>query len=53
MRDSACGWLIVKNAKIFQNYVKHFLIFPRERICRILIRLCKSVFMNHQIMFLD
>ena len=32
MRDSACCWLIVENAKIF---------------------LCKEVFMNHPIMFLD
>ena len=24
MRDSACRWLIVKNAKIFRSYVKHF-----------------------------
>ena len=24
MRDSACRWFIVKKAKIFQSYVKHF-----------------------------
>ena len=24
MRDSAGRWLIVQNAKIFRNYVKHF-----------------------------
>ena len=24
MRDSACRWLIVENAKIFRSYVKHF-----------------------------
>ena len=24
MRDSACRWLILENAKIFQRYVKHF-----------------------------
>ena len=41
MRDSANRWLIVENAKIFQSYVKHFLIFPRERDCRIFIGLCK------------
>ena len=53
MRDSACRWLILENVKIFQSYVKHFLIFPRERICRILIGLYEKVFMNHPIMFLD
>ena len=41
MRDSACRWLIVENAKIFRSYVKHFWIFPREINCRILIGLCK------------
>ena len=41
MRDSACRWLIVENAKIFQSYVKHFLIFPREKNCRIFIGLYK------------
>ena len=51
--DSACSWLIVENAKIFRSYVKHFLIFPRERNCRVLIGLCKEVFMNHSIIFLD
>ena len=53
IRDSACRWLIVENAKIFRSYVKHFRIFPRERSCRILICLCKQVLMNHPIMFLD
>ena len=24
MRDSACRWFIVKKAKIFRSYVKHF-----------------------------
>ena len=36
MRDSACAWLIVENAKIFWGYVKHFWILPREKNCRIL-----------------
>ena len=50
MRDSAFRWLIVKNAKIsHQSYVKHFWIFRRRRNCRILIGLCRSVFMNHPI----
>ena len=53
MHDSACRWLIAKNAKIFRNYVKYFRVFPRERNCRILIGLCKEVFLNHPIMFLD
>ena len=53
MRDSACRWFIFENAKIFRSYVKHFWIFPRERNCRILIGLCKEVFMNHPIMFLE
>ena len=25
MHDSACMWLIVKNAKIFRGYIKHVL----------------------------
>ena len=41
VRDSAFGWLIVENAKIFQSYVKCFGIFPHERNCRILIDLFK------------
>ena len=53
MRNSACRWLIVENARIFWSYVKTFWIFPREIYCRILIGLCKQVFMNHPIMFLD
>ena len=24
MRDSACRWFIIENAKIFRSYVKHF-----------------------------
>ena len=51
MRESACRWLIVENAKIFWSYVKHFWIFPLERNCRIVIGLCKYSFMNHLIMF--
>ena len=41
MCDSPCKWLIAENAKIFRSYVKHFLIFPHEGNCRILISLCK------------
>ena len=52
MRDSACRWFIVENAKIFRSYVKHFLIFPREKNCGILIGLCKEVLINPPIMLL-
>ena len=41
MRDSACRWFIVKKAKIFWSYVKHFWILAGVRKCRILIGLCK------------
>ena len=41
MRDSACRKFIVESAKIFLDYVKHFLIFPCERNYRILIDLWK------------
>ena len=54
MRDSAaCMWLIVENAEIFWSYIVNFWIFQGERNCSILIGLCKQVFMNHPIMFLD
>ena len=53
MRDSACRWFIVENAKIFQSYVKHFWIFPLEKNYRILIGLYKKIFISHSIMFLD
>ena len=41
MGDLACELVIIKKAKIFQSFVEHFLVFPRERDCRILIDLCK------------
>ena len=41
MRDSACWWFIVKKAKIFLSYVKHFWILVVVRKYRILIGLCK------------
>ena len=47
MRDSDWRWLIDENAKVFQSCVKYFLN------CRILIGLCKWVFINHPIIFLD
>ena len=53
MSDSACRWFIAGNTKVFRSYVKHFRIFPRERNYRTLIGLCKKVFMNHPMMFLD
>ena len=53
MGDLACELVIIEKAKIFQSFVEHFLVFPRERDCRILIDLCKWVFMNYPVMFLD
>ena len=41
MRDSPCRWFIVKKAKIFWSYVKHFWIFTGVRKCKILIGLWK------------
>ena len=41
MLDSACKWLIGENAKISGSFVKHFLIFPREKKFRIFFGLCK------------
>ena len=41
MRDSACRWVNVENAKKFLKLCEKILIFLRERNCRILIGLCK------------
>ena len=41
MHDSACWWFIVKKAKMFWSYVKHFWILAGVRKCRILTGLCK------------
>ena len=49
MRDSASRLVIVENSKIFRSCVKHILIFPCERDCRILIGLKKYVFMNESV----
>ena len=32
MRDSACSWLIVENAKIFRSHVKNFEFFHMKEI---------------------
>ena len=53
MRDSACRWFIVKKAKIFLSYVKHFLILEGVRKFRNLIALCKQTFLNRPTIFLD
>ena len=53
MRDSPSRWLIVENIKKFRSYVKHFLSFPLEINLRALIGLCKYVFINHSVKFLD
>ena len=51
--NSAYRWLIVKNAEIFQSYVKDFWILPSEKNCRILTVSWKWVIINHPIMLLD
>ena len=51
MLDSASRWLIVENAKNFETMLNIF-EFLHEKNCRILIDLCKEVFMNHPIMFI-
>ena len=51
--DSACRWFIIKKAKIFWSYVKHFWDLAGVRKYRILIGLCKKAFLNCPIMFLD
>ena len=53
MCDSSCTWCIVKYAKIFWSYVEYFWITPRISSCRIFICLCKQVFINISIIFLD
>ena len=52
MRDSACRCSVVKRAKTFWSYVKHFWILTGVRNCRILIGLCKWVFLNCPTIFL-
>ena len=46
-------FFVFKNVYIFQSYVKHFLIFPHERHCRIMIWFMEIGFQDHPIMFLD
>ena len=41
MRNSACMWFVVKIAKMFWSYAKHFWILEGVRKCWILIGLCK------------
>ena len=53
MQYLACKWGIIKNAKVFLSYVKYLRILPRLRNCKILIGLCKLIFMNRPIRFLD
>ena len=53
MRDSSCRWFIVRKAKIFWSYVKHFWILAVVRKCKILISLCKQGFLNCPTIFLD
>ena len=53
MRDSTCRWFIVKKAKIFWSYVKHFWIVAGMRKYRILTGLCKEAFLNCLTIFLN
>ena len=53
MHDPSYSCRIVENAKIFWSYAKSVLIPPCVRNCRILIGLCKWVFMNQPIIFFD
>ena len=46
MRNSACMWFIVKKAKIFWNYVKHFWIIAGDRKCRIWFIYDNKLFFN-------
>ena len=46
MRNSACRWCIAKNDKIFWSHLNYLKFW-------ILIYLCKQVFMNYPIEFLD
>ena len=41
MGGSFCRWFVVKKAKIFSRFVKHFWILAGVRKCKILIGLCK------------
>ena len=62
MHHLACRWSILKMLKIFEVMLYHFKIFlknvayfwisARARNCRILIGLCKYIFMNQPILFL-
>ena len=53
MGNAGCRWFIVKKAKIFWSYVKHFLFLAVLRKCRILIGICESAFFNSPTIFLD
>ena len=52
-RGSTRTWRIVKNTKIFWSYVKHFPILVGIWNWRILIGLCKYIFINPPIIFLN
>ena len=47
------GGLLLKMLKYYEVTLNIFWIFPSEKNCRILISLCKQVFTNHPIMFLN
>ena len=52
MHNSTCRWRIIKKTEIFWSDVKHFWILLHVRNSRILIGLCKKVFVNQPILFL-
>ena len=49
----ACSWRIGKNTRTFLTYVKRFWVIPCMKNCRNLIALCKKVFRNSPITFLQ
>ena len=49
----ACSWRIGKNTRTFLTYVKRFWVIPCMKNCRNLIALCKKVFRNSPIIFLQ
>ena len=53
MCDPTCRKRIVKKSKLFWSYVRYFWIAAGVRTCRIFIGVCKHVFMNHAMVFLD
>ena len=51
IRNSASRWFIVKKAKLFWSYLKHFWILAGVKKRRILIGLCTSLVLENFIVF--